>query len=414
MSENNYGALMLKSALDTSVDVTKIIAPGIYPVIAGNANAPDSSAGLMTVVLTATSQKTTFQKESSSVVYSLINGKWKKPEPGDVGNFGTAAFCDAQTSQDDVTAGRVLVNGSALALRTVAASGISGAFTDDCNNLPANSVSFVYGSAKNSPGFEASVLDFSGLFGAYRTQIAASYSDGGKRVSIRTCNGDNQTWNEWKSILTSDGGSFNSTFKFARVETLPQEQNQTVLFSRTGPDGTIVSGVELNWYANKVIIGIARNGSDGVQGISITMNGNNLVSIDPSGNVWAVGNISSHGTVNAMSDVRSERNISSAGIIEAGAGLYDTPGVRVYSPNNPQPIDLSAYATMSWVIQNFVQSIDLTAPFEAELWDGRGYLRPTDGAAMYNLQMVGGSSNVGKFILRYTRKLVNNTWYVLN
>lgn len=26
MSENNYGALMLKSALDTSVDVTKIIA----------------------------------------------------------------------------------------------------------------------------------------------------------------------------------------------------------------------------------------------------------------------------------------------------------------------------------------------------------------------------------------------------
>lgn len=108
MSENNYGALMLKSALDTSVDVTKIIAPGIYPVIAGNASVPDSSAGLMMVVLTATSQKTTFQKESSSVVYSLINGKWKKPEPGDVGNFGTAAFCDVTTSKIDNTSGRVL------------------------------------------------------------------------------------------------------------------------------------------------------------------------------------------------------------------------------------------------------------------------------------------------------------------
>lgn len=71
-------------------------------------------------------------------------------------------------------------------------------------------------------------------------------------------------------------------------------------------------------------------------------------------------------------------------------------------------------ATQEWVLQNFVQNIDLTAPFEAELWDGRGYLRPTDGAAMYNLQMVGGTSNVGKFILRYTRKQVNNTWYVLN
>lgn len=82
-----------------------------------------------------------------------------------------------------------------------------------------------------------------------------------------------------------------------------------------------------------------------------------------------------------------------------------------YKPPYP---DLSPYATKSWVLQNFVQNIDLTAPFEAELWDGRGYLRPTDGAAMYNLQMVGGSSNVGKFILRYTRKQVNNTWYVLN
>ncbi|MGQ3662773.1 hypothetical protein [Citrobacter braakii] len=111
MSENNYGALMLKSALDTSVDVTKIIAPGIYPVTQGNASVPDSSAGLMTVVLTATSQKTTFQKEISSVVYSLINGKWKKPEPGDVGNFGTAAFCDVTKSTTDDATGRVLTVG---------------------------------------------------------------------------------------------------------------------------------------------------------------------------------------------------------------------------------------------------------------------------------------------------------------
>lgn len=89
-------------------------------------------------------------------------------------------------------------------------------------------------------------------------------------------------------------------------------------------------------------------------------------------------------------------------------------GQRVYSPHNPQPINLTGWATQQWVLQNFVQSIDLTAPFEAELWDGRGYLRPTDGAAMYNLKMVGGANNVGHFILRYTRRLVNNTWYVLN
>ncbi|MEG1691342.1 MAG: phage tail protein, partial [Hafnia sp.] len=105
-------------------------------------------------------------------------------------------------------------------------------------------------------------------------------------------------------------------------------------------------------------------------------------------------------------------NATVSGNLGANA-VYDK-GHRVYSPINPQPVDLSSYATMHWVIENFVQSIDLTAPFEVELWDGRGYMRPTDGAAMYNLQMVGGSNNVGKFILRYTRKLVNNVWYVLN
>ncbi|HCR3328861.1 phage portal protein [Citrobacter freundii] len=89
-------------------------------------------------------------------------------------------------------------------------------------------------------------------------------------------------------------------------------------------------------------------------------------------------------------------------------------GQRVYSPHNPQPIDLSAYATQQWVLQNFVQNIDLTAPTEFQFWDGRGYMRPTDGAAMYNFQMVGGSSNVGYIQIRYTRKLINNTWYVIN
>ncbi|HHT3106035.1 TPA: phage tail protein [Citrobacter freundii] len=97
----------------------------------------------------------------------------------------------------------------------------------------------------------------------------------------------------------------------------------------------------------------------------------------------------------------------------SGGRVYEG-GIRVYSPNNPQPIDLSGYATQQWVLQNFVQNIDLTAPSEFQFWDGRGYMRPTDGAAMYNFSMVGGSNNVGWIQIRYTRKLVNNTWYVIN
>ncbi|HBG9400078.1 TPA: phage tail protein [Citrobacter freundii] len=97
----------------------------------------------------------------------------------------------------------------------------------------------------------------------------------------------------------------------------------------------------------------------------------------------------------------------------AAHGIYDY-GQRVYSPNNPQPVSFAGYATQAWVLQNFVQNIDLTAPTEFQFWDGRGYMRPTDGAAMYNFSMVGGSSNVGWIQIRYTRKLVNNTWYVIN
>ncbi|MGK0742876.1 hypothetical protein ACSFCX_00140 [Yokenella regensburgei] len=237
--------------------------------------------------------------------------------------LGTAAFRDAQTSQDDVTPGRLLVNGGALALRTVAASGIAGAFTDDCNNLPANSVSFVYASAKNSPAFDASVMDYSGLNGSYRTQIAASYSDGGRRISIRTFNVDTQQWNVWKRILTGDGGNFNATFKFAQVGTIGQEQNEALLFSQTGGAGTMVSGAELNWHGNKIRIGLVRDASDGVQDLAITLNGNQLASIDATGNVSNTGNIL------------------------AGGGVFESKGtVRVYSPNNPPPQqDLRPYVT---------------------------------------------------------------------
>lgn len=105
-------------------------------------------------------------------------------------------------------------------------------------------------------------------------------------------------------------------------------------------------------------------------------------------------------------------NVSVSGNLSGGA-VFDG-GQRVYSPRNPQSIDLSGYATQQWVLQNFVQNIDLTAPTEVGFWDGRGYMRPTDGAAMYNFNMVGGSSNVGNFVIRYMRKLVNNTWYVIN
>ena len=70
----------------------------------------------------------------------------------------------------------------------------------DFNDAPQNSTSFVYPTAKNSPGFSGSVLDFSGLGGGYNVEISATYLTGGNRISFRTRNGDAGTWNQWFEI----------------------------------------------------------------------------------------------------------------------------------------------------------------------------------------------------------------------
>ncbi|MBN6030370.1 phage tail protein [Pantoea ananatis] len=110
--------------------------------------------------------------------------------------LGTAALSDVQTSKDDVTAGHVLVNGGAIAVRSIAASAVDGFTYKDANDLPANAVSFVYASAKNSPGFDGSLLSYAGLNENYHVQISAKYQTG-NRIAFRGLNGDNKEWNGW-------------------------------------------------------------------------------------------------------------------------------------------------------------------------------------------------------------------------
>ncbi|HGT2666476.1 TPA: hypothetical protein ACM2MD_002099 [Raoultella planticola] len=49
MSENNYGALMMKSALSASVDINTILLPGIYIIPPGSPSSPDQNGGILTV-----------------------------------------------------------------------------------------------------------------------------------------------------------------------------------------------------------------------------------------------------------------------------------------------------------------------------------------------------------------------------
>ncbi|HEI8930967.1 TPA: phage tail protein [Citrobacter freundii] len=118
-------------------------------------------------------------------------------------------------------------------------------------------------------------------------------------------------------------------------------------------------------------------------------------------------------TAEDVSALPEDGNAASASKLKTARKINGTPFDGTKDISIPTA-DLTGYATQEWVLQNCVQDIDHTAPIEYQFWDGRDYQRPTDGAAMYNFKMVGGMSNVGWIQVRFTRKRINNTWYVLN
>lgn len=299
---------------------------------------------------------------------------------------GAVQRSEVQASLDDVTAGKLLVNGSAIAVRSSYAG--NGGPIDDTNDLPGNAVSFVYGGAKNSPdGNSGSILDVSGFGGGYNIQLFANYTTG-EILGFRTRNGDNKTWHKWNFVyhtgnkptpsdigaLPITGGDLKGQLSFSFLQ--PRNGANHLIYN--GDDnGVLACGY--GYYQDRFDIHFYdEKGAWASNPLTIGRNGNTTVN----------GNLS-------------------------GRAVYEG-NIRVYSPNNPQPVSFEGYATQSWVLQNFVQNIDLTAPAEVGFRDGWGYPRGTDGAAMYNFNMVGGSSNVGNFIIRYMRKLVNGTWYIIN
>ena len=293
---------------------------------------------------------------------------------------------EVQTSLDDVTAGKLLVNGSAIAVRSSYAG--NGGPIDDANNLPGNSASFVYGGAKNSPGGNSgTILDFSGFGGGYNIQLFANYTTG-EILGFRTRNGDIKTWHKWNFVYHTGNKPTSSDVGALPITGGSLLGQLAFLFPATRAEANCLIA---NGDANSILAcqyGYYRDGFDIHFYDEKGAWESNPLSIGRNGNMTVGGNLS-------------------------GRAVYEG-NTRVYSPNNPQPVSFEGYATQSWVLQNTVQDIDHTAPTEFQFWDGRGYMRPTDGAAMYNFQMVGGSSNVGYIQIRYTRKRVNGTWYIIN
>ncbi|EOW4672952.1 tail fiber protein [Enterobacter hormaechei] len=144
----------------------------------------------------------------------------------------------------------------------------------------------------------------------------------------------------------------------------------------------------------------------------------------PSVNIQSNGNVVAPNYLEAKDDIHSGRNISSVGLIQAGAGLYDTPGVRVYSPNymptfpvtsvngmqGTVTIDLSPYAQSAWVAANFLQGgIRLASTGTADNGNNdNAFAYAPNGAVVTAVQQ---KTNYTAVQYRYVQYNINGNWY---
>ncbi|EJF20770.1 MULTISPECIES: hypothetical protein [Citrobacter] len=103
MSENNYGALMMKSTVGVSDDINAILSPGIYLIPSANTSSPDSLGGVLTIH-SGSPIRRTFISDSIICLTSTRNGNtwtaWRGPlsrtNPfADIKADGAAAIAEA-------------------------------------------------------------------------------------------------------------------------------------------------------------------------------------------------------------------------------------------------------------------------------------------------------------------------------
>ncbi|HHA1558612.1 TPA: phage tail protein [Enterobacter asburiae] len=326
---------------------------------------------------------------------------------------GHALTEDINITSQDIFSEQAVAIGNAIDLNTLTKAGL---YYQGADAQAA--------SGKNYPEAAAGSLEIykhAGLTQVYRVYYSST-------TYIRTFY--NGTWSGWIKrydaankptpsdigAVSASGGNYNSTFRFGSVGTVPTERNTASLVSAQGGAGSIVSGVAFEWYDNAMVLGLVRGDSYNTLGFALWLGNKNLFNISPTGNAGLAGNLVSDGSIYAnylqtSGDVRSERNISSKGIIEAGGGLFDTPGVRVYSPNNmPPQQDLSPYATTSWTIANFLQGgIRLASPGTADNGNNDGNFAYAPNGAVVTAVMQ--KTNYTAVQYRYVQYNIGGNWY---
>lgn len=362
------GIVQLSSATDSTSETLAATPKAVktaYDLANGKYTAQDATTAKKGIVqLSSATDSTSETLAATPKAVKTVNDDVTKLK----NSLGTAADKNVQESRDDITPGRVLVNGGAIAVRSVRAK--AGEAIADASALPANSVSFCYADAAFSPGYEATILDVGGLGGdGYRVQYAASYSDGGKQLKFRTLNADNGYWGGWTSVITNYGGSVSyldgATYYQANPATwmgvgafAEQYSNFApfhIPYGRMTPQDIsqylpIIKGVSATQgygYGAAVSFGILRSGKADFGSAVVQVIGDNgngaIYSFDANGTFNAPARLYSGGGISAAGDIVSDGGslraggyVACGGNVVAGAGVFESGGnVRVYSPNNP-------------------------------------------------------------------------------
>lgn len=144
MSENNYGALMMKLTVGVSDDINAILSPGIYPIPAGNDSSPVASGGVL-IVHAGEYLRRSFLSDLPGQISSRYNPtqkqweKWKFPGFQNCIAFTTPGLTNWAVP-DELKNGRkafviVIGGGASGSIGSITAGGSGGAAGGECRKL---------------------------------------------------------------------------------------------------------------------------------------------------------------------------------------------------------------------------------------------------------------------------------------
>jgi len=262
--------------------------------------------------------------------------------------------------------------------------GYKGNFVSSCNHDPINFATypFVVGESlfldvrycTNTPQFLKQDYYYINVIAATNPSLGGqynrpliqfvSYTSSTSIYAIREDDGVNIGWRYFREVQYDADNATITAPGFIRACNGNTELGQNAIFIRG------YGNKHLWFFKDNTEMALIYAGDDAV--LRLRAGGGPSVNIAPDGSV-VVDNY-----LGAGADIHSGRNISSNGLIQAGAGVYDSPGVRVYSPNNPPPRDQYASPNTAW------------------LTGGQMWWRCGSSGAMRVAAVVGGVPNSGR------------------